>query len=291
MPTAYDEIDRMYIQYLNEHQDFPERWLLEQTVYTAQSRRMVYGVLPITLGMRGLDIGTGFGALAFDISLSQRVQMDAIDTDPNVLGIARDISTQCAKLRDHNADFVSPNIDFRLGSVYELPFPDRIYDFAIARFLYQHLENPIQATEEIRRILKPGGWVCLIDIDDQWTITYPPNGEALDSLQQSIQELQNLRGGDRFVGRKLATYMDAAGLQVVGTYVQPEVQFLPMSQENLGLHLTLNRFRALREDVVRAGILDADSYDKHINEFILQATAVPQYHANGISIVLGRRVI
>jgi SAM-dependent methyltransferase len=53
-------------------------------------------------------------------------------------------------------------LDYRVcGNVKELPFADASFDVVYARWLVEHLENPIMAFGEFHRVLKPGGRLAL----------------------------------------------------------------------------------------------------------------------------------
>jgi ubiquinone/menaquinone biosynthesis C-methylase UbiE len=51
------------------------------------------------------------------------------------------------------------NVEFRKTSVYELPFEDHSFDAAFSHVLLEHLVEPGAALVELRRVLKPGGWI------------------------------------------------------------------------------------------------------------------------------------
>ena len=53
-------------------------------------------------------------------------------------------------------------LDYRIcGNVNELPFGDASFDVVYARWLVEHLENPMRAFREFHRVLKPGGKLAL----------------------------------------------------------------------------------------------------------------------------------
>lgn len=71
------------------------------------------------------------------------------------------------------------NVTFRQASVMETGF-----DVAIARFLLQHVADPLGAVTEIARILKPGGRLIISDSDeDCFYLADPPFTAYQDVLE------------------------------------------------------------------------------------------------------------
>jgi SAM-dependent methyltransferase len=58
----------------------------------------------------------------------------------------------------------NPTVDsaavFRPGE--PLPYPDEAFDLIISRYVFEHVADPEWASSELRRILKPGGWICAV---------------------------------------------------------------------------------------------------------------------------------
>lgn len=52
-------------------------------------------------------------------------------------------------------------IDFIIGTAESLPFKDESIDVVLAMFMLYHTEDPEKATEDIRRVLKPGGQLAV----------------------------------------------------------------------------------------------------------------------------------
>jgi ubiquinone/menaquinone biosynthesis C-methylase UbiE len=57
------------------------------------------------------------------------------------------------------------SVRFEVGDVYKLRYPDRSFDAAWASFMLEHLRSPLAALKEIRRVLKPGGVLGILDYD------------------------------------------------------------------------------------------------------------------------------
>lgn len=138
--------------------------------------------------MKLLDIGCGLGSTIQMIQSSFQ-NLDLFGADVN-LGFIN----HC---RSHYK-----NINFFQSSVYELGVFKEKFDFVYARFVFQHLSDPTKALSEIFKILKPGGVLVILDIDDIfYHIT--PAIKSLDQFFQLAQESQAMLGGDRFIGHKI----------------------------------------------------------------------------------------
>ncbi len=51
----------------------------------------------------------------------------------------------------------SSNVRFATGDVYALDFDDASFDVVHAHQVLQHLQDPVAALRELRRVLRPGG--------------------------------------------------------------------------------------------------------------------------------------
>ncbi|MBE6053151.1 MAG: class I SAM-dependent methyltransferase [Clostridium sartagoforme] len=145
-----------------------------------------------------LEVGSGPGfyskILLENFSSSEII---ALDNDENLLKFANDMLQ-----KDYNERVTFVNDDIMNSSM-----PDDYFDIIIARFVFQHLNNPIDALKEIYRILKPGGKVIIIDIDSElWGLTYP-NNDLIKNLNLSLAKYQSSKSGNRDIGRTLLTLL------------------------------------------------------------------------------------
>jgi ubiquinone/menaquinone biosynthesis C-methylase UbiE len=105
---------------------------------------------------RVLEIGCGTGNLAL---LAKRLHPDAevvgLDPDPKALARAR---------RKAGRKALSVRLD--LGFAQELPYPDASFDRVLSAFMFHHLgpDDKEKALREVRRVLKPGGSLHLLDL-------------------------------------------------------------------------------------------------------------------------------
>ena len=72
---------------------------------------------------------------------------------------------QVRAARDHAGETGIANIEFRVADIHEIPFADNTFDIAYANAVLEHLNEPVKALEELRRVLKPGGIVGVRDVD------------------------------------------------------------------------------------------------------------------------------
>jgi ubiquinone/menaquinone biosynthesis C-methylase UbiE len=102
---------------------------------------------------RVLDVasGPGFVAMAFAPHCDRVVGIDA--TDRFVERATREAATR----RLHNAAFV-------LGDVERIAFPENSFDIAVCRFAFHHFPRPANVLAEMRRVVRPGGRLVIVDM-------------------------------------------------------------------------------------------------------------------------------
>jgi Methylase involved in ubiquinone/menaquinone biosynthesis len=117
--------------------------------YDEALRLIVKRVSPVR-GERGLDIGTGTGNLA-GLCLEAGAAMAAVDQSKEMLKACR-------------RKF--PEVETRLGNFLALPYLDGRFDFAVSSFALRHLTDSqiLLAVQEMRRVLKPHGRICVADL-------------------------------------------------------------------------------------------------------------------------------
>jgi SAM-dependent methyltransferase len=112
-------------------------------------------------GATVLDIGAGRGAFLDDESAYRRdlrlfkgrvAEVIGVDTDPAV--------ASNAALDRH---YVTPVGD-------PLPLPDESVDIVVSDWTFEHVTNPEAFAKELKRVLKPGGWICA-RTPNKWGLT------------------------------------------------------------------------------------------------------------------------
>ena len=138
-------------------------------------------------------------------------------------------STLLKQAEQYLQNKVNNRVHFIEGSVMDTRLADNSFDFAYARFLFQHLPDPLSAAKEIWRVLKPGGKLAIYDIDDEiFGLIHPPVPE-FSSVLEKIGQAQAARGGNRRVGRSLWRILKAAGFR------NPDLEVIAAHSDNIGV--------------------------------------------------------
>lgn len=94
---------------------------------------------------------------------------------------------------DRSAEMVAyarlsrPDVRWINASIYDTGEPDHSYDVIHTNFLFIHLSNPALALREIHRLLKPGGILYVLDVNDS-TFQAPPVLTHLIELHTELCE-------------------------------------------------------------------------------------------------------
>lgn len=100
----------------------------------------------ISSGQRVLDVGCGPGALT--AVLVSRAGTEAVSAvEPSV--------AFAAAVRER-----LPGVDVRLSAAEQLPFPDRVFDAAMAQLVVHFMADPVAGLREMGRVTRPGGVVA-----------------------------------------------------------------------------------------------------------------------------------
>jgi ubiquinone/menaquinone biosynthesis C-methylase UbiE len=104
-----------------------------------------------------LDVGCGTGAVTLPAKkwVGTTGRAAGIDPSPEMIAVAR-----------KKAKRASLEIDFRVGVIESLPFPDNSFDAVTSSLMMHHLPRDLQerGIAEIYRVLKPGGRVLIVDM-------------------------------------------------------------------------------------------------------------------------------
>ena len=104
-------------------------------------------------GAAVLEVAPGPGYLAIELARLGSYRITGLDISATFVDIARKKAAQAGV-----------DIDFRRGDAADMPLPDDTFDFVICTAAFKNFAAPVQAVDEMYRVLKPGGQGLLIDL-------------------------------------------------------------------------------------------------------------------------------
>ena len=167
------------------------------------------GFLDLRSPGRILEVGSGLGILAARVA---EAAPGAI-----VVGLERS-AEQLARAG------TSPRLRFVPGDAHQLPFASASFDIAYCRYVLEHVSKPDQLLAEMRRVLRDGGRIFVVE-NDISAMRYDPPSSAFDEVWSRFAELQRRIGGDGLIGSKLFRLLRGAGFRDVELSIQPEVHW------------------------------------------------------------------
>jgi ubiquinone/menaquinone biosynthesis C-methylase UbiE len=157
----------------------------------------------------------------------------------------------------------------------QLPFQNDVFDFVLIRLVLRHAPGREQLIQEGARVLRPGGILCAVDVDEAAT-SFDPEPPSWPALKAALCASAIRRGGDPFVGRKLRRLLRAAGL-VAGATIG-----LPVSTDDLPPRAFVETMLAPAARQVDADLLDGAAVQRGWDELAEWAAS-----AEGFGYALG----
>jgi ubiquinone/menaquinone biosynthesis C-methylase UbiE len=122
-----------------------------------QLRQMTVNLVPVKKGDNVLEIGCATGSLTIKAKrqTGNSGKVAAIDIIPGMIEVCKEKAIK--------ADL---DIDFKLGSINNIPFPDGQFDVVMCSFMIFHMSDNVRnkGFEEIYRVLKPTGCLLILDM-------------------------------------------------------------------------------------------------------------------------------
>jgi demethylmenaquinone methyltransferase/2-methoxy-6-polyprenyl-1,4-benzoquinol methylase len=179
-------------------------------------RRRAARLTRLQPGQTALDLCTGTGKLAHEL-------VPLVRPDGHVIGI--DFSPGMLEL----ARKLEPDVEFRQGDVSRLSEPDASIDAVTIGFGLRNLVDRYAALREMRRVLRPGGRLVILEFA-------PPTGPLLTAYRFYLGRVMPTVAG-LFSAKESSAYRYLA--ETVAGFPQPAV--LARDLEGLGFDVTVQR--------------------------------------------------
>jgi ubiquinone/menaquinone biosynthesis C-methylase UbiE len=132
--------------------------------------------LKVSVGQKVLDLGCGIGGATFRLL--------------NILGPAGlaagvDISSAMVEAATSRAEN-RPGVEFRVGEACAIPYPDQFFDAARCERVFLYLPDRLAAIQEMKRVVKPGGQIVLLDTELDCTAIYSKNPQLTRKMTSAV---------------------------------------------------------------------------------------------------------
>ncbi len=214
-------------------------------------------------GFRVLEAGCGVGAQTVILARNS----------PEAFFTCVDISEESLLLAEQRAkeEGIS-NAEFKQADLLDLPFRPGSFDAVFVCFVLEHLPEPEAALLALRKVLKDGGDITVIE-GDHGSCYFHPHSERARSAIDCLVRDQAALGGDANIGRRLFPLVSSVGFREVR--VSPRMVYVDASKPSLVEGFTRNTFIAMvagvRNRAILSGAVEAADFDKGIAD--LQRTA------------------
>jgi ubiquinone/menaquinone biosynthesis C-methylase UbiE len=182
-------------------------------VYGRETEKLLLGI-GLKPGMHVADIGCGPGTVTFFLArqISPGGIASGVDASAEQLSVAREEAQENGV----------KNVCFIEADVYSLGLKENSFDLVYARSLLSHLQDPLQAIMEMKRIVKPGGVLVCEDID-MGSIHSEPSTAEYERAVEIWSALGARRRTDYRVGPHMADlFRKACFVHVQETAHQPK---------------------------------------------------------------------
>ncbi|MFJ6567758.1 methyltransferase domain-containing protein [Streptomyces sp. NPDC091292] len=219
--------------------------------------RLLHADTVFAPGSRVLEVGCGVGA--------QTVHL--VTGSPGARVVAVDVSgDSLARARARVADQAPwARVEWVRADLFDLPFADGGFDHVFVCFVLEHLRDPEAALAGLRRVLRPGGTVTVVEGDHASAFFHPDSARARAVVGHQIR-LQADAGGDALVGRRLQPLLTAAGYRDV--VVEPRTVYADSTRPELVEGFTRATFLAMvasvGDEAVAAGLTTRAEWDRGI---------------------------
>jgi ubiquinone/menaquinone biosynthesis C-methylase UbiE len=216
-------------------------------------------------GSRVLEAGCGVGSQTLTLA----------GKNPGAAFTAIDVSESSLEQAGRRLNAAGlKNVTLQQADIYHLPFGPDAFDHVFVCFVLEHLRDPDAALAGLKRVLKSGGSITVIEGDHGSAYFYPDSPAAHAAIHCQIA-LQASLGGNALIGRELYPLLKKTGFNEIRVY--PRMVYADASRPALVDGFIRKTFTAMiegvREQALAAQMIASQDFDRGIRD--LYRTAAP----------------
>lgn len=218
-------------------------------------------------GSKVLEAGCGTGAQTLTLALkSPEASITSIDISAASIDIAK-ATCRAAGIT---------NVAFLQADLLSVSFEDESFDHVFLCFVLEHLPKPELALKALKRLIRPGGTITVIEGDHGSAHFHPDSVFARRAINCQV-ELQARSGGDANIGRRLYPLLTSSGFDTCALRVVPRLVYVDGSRPDWIEGFTKNTFitmiEGVKDQAVSAGLMTQGDFDKGLFDLRQTATA------------------
>jgi ubiquinone/menaquinone biosynthesis C-methylase UbiE len=109
---------------------------------------------------RGWACSQAIGA-TLEVAIGTGLNLAHYPSDVRLTGV--DLSPEMLAQAENSAKKMGRTVELMEGDAQDLPFPDRSFDTVVCTYALCSVPDEVQAISEMKRVLKPGGRLILVD--------------------------------------------------------------------------------------------------------------------------------
>jgi len=146
-----------------------------------------------------------------------------------------DISRTFVEIERKNAAAAGVTVDFHLGSASQMPFGDEQFDRIVCQAAFKNFTRPLEAINEMYRVLKPGGVAIIYDLNAE--TSDEENNRAVAAMQLSPLSALMTRWTFKYMLKRSA-YTPARFRELAA---RSQFKTCSIQQEGIGMGVWLTR--------------------------------------------------
>jgi ubiquinone/menaquinone biosynthesis C-methylase UbiE len=188
-------------RYVHGYETEEQQRLLEQAEHWRDE--LILDGTTLEPGTRLLEVGCGVGAVLGILGQGfPGIELSGVDVE------ARQLEAAGAHLTA-----LGLSADLRVADALDLPFEDGSFDQVWTMWFLEHLDDPVGALQEARRVLVPGGAMTAIEVDYN-SVWATPTNDAFEAMFAAVARTMGGQGWND-AGARVEGWLREAGFASV----------------------------------------------------------------------------